>query len=169
MDYHKIPSPPETTSATTVLIRLIDGLAFRYKWAVNGLTETNLTFKPCNSSMSIIELLHHIYDLTLVTNQVLNNLTVEKNNKTKSANFLTTETLHLYRKISTKLKNMSDTDLERCTFKPKNNTDEFPFWNLINGPIADSLTHVGQITSWRRIDGNPIAKINPFLGEKISE
>ena len=44
---------------------------------------------------------------------------------------------------------------------------EFPFWNLINGPISDAIYHVGQIVSFRRTSGNPIEKgVNVFLGEK---
>ena len=44
---------------------------------------------------------------------------------------------------------------------------EFPAWNLINGPISDALYHTGQVVSFRRTSGNPIAKgVNVFLGVK---
>jgi len=38
---------------------------------------------------------------------------------------------------------------------------------LLNGPIADALTHVGQVISFRRTSGNPIPKgVNVFMGIK---
>jgi hypothetical protein len=42
--------------------------------------------------------------------------------------------------------------------------DGRPFWHVINGPIADALTHVGQVNSFRRLAGNPTPKANVFLG-----
>ena len=39
-----------------------------------------------------------------------------------------------------------------------------PIWNFINGPLADALTHVGQINSFRRMAGNPVPKVNVFKG-----
>ena len=41
---------------------------------------------------------------------------------------------------------------------------EKPFWHIVNGPISDALTHVGQINSFRRLAGNPTPKANVFVG-----
>jgi hypothetical protein len=41
---------------------------------------------------------------------------------------------------------------------------ELPFWHIVNGPVADALTHVGQINSFRRLAGNPTPKANVFWG-----
>lgn len=168
MDYKKIPPPPEIISSATVLSRLIDGLAFRYKWATEGLTTSNLKFKPCESSMDIISLLNHIYHLAFVTDKVLNNQEIEKTAPPLSFDSLRNETILLYKKNSEELKKMSDLELSACTFRRKNQPIEYPFWNLINGPIADALTHVGQLTSWRRMAGNPIHEIDVFKGEPLS-
>lgn len=41
-----------------------------------------------------------------------------------------------------------------------------PFYNLINGPIADAIWHTGQLASFRRSSGNPInSKVNHFTGK----
>jgi hypothetical protein len=40
--------------------------------------------------------------------------------------------------------------------------DGKPFWHLINGPMADALTHTGQISSFRRLAGNPAPRSHPF-------
>ena len=43
--------------------------------------------------------------------------------------------------------------------------NEIPFWNNVNGPIADSIWHCGQIASFRRSSGNPInPNVNHFMG-----
>ena len=43
---------------------------------------------------------------------------------------------------------------------------EIPFWNLVNGPIADAIWHCGQLVIYRRTTGNPInPKVNHFLGK----
>jgi len=57
---------------------------------------------------------------------------------------------------------MSDKKLSSPEFKPKNNSIEYPLGNLINGPIADALTNIGQIAGWRRIAGHPLPKKTLF-------
>ena len=45
------------------------------------------------------------------------------------------------------------------------NTTEYPFWNQINGPIADALWHCGQVITFRRSSGNPYnSKASVFTG-----
>ena len=53
---------------------------------------------------------------------------------------------------------MTDEELSNIRLKDK------PFWYLINGPIADALTHVGQINMLRRTAGFPPLKYKPFYG-----
>lgn len=36
------------------------------------------------------------------------------------------------------------------------------FWPVINGPLSDVLTHIGQIATLRRIAGSPVPDSNPF-------
>ena len=57
---------------------------------------------------------------------------------------------------------MNDSELVEME---KNTSRKLPFWYWINGPLADALTHVGQITSWRRIAGNPQLKELMYLLE----
>jgi len=53
---------------------------------------------------------------------------------------------------------MSDEELMKISI------DNRPFWHIINGPISDALTHIGQINSFRRLAGNPTPKANVFVG-----
>ena len=68
----------------------------------------------------------------------------------------------LLKKLVILLIEMNDSELAEME---KNTSRKLPFWYWINGPLADALTHVGQITSWRRISGNPQLKgVNVFIG-----
>ncbi len=35
--YDVLPEPPAQLSAAGIIVRMIDGLAFRYRWALDGL------------------------------------------------------------------------------------------------------------------------------------
>ena len=63
-----------------------------------------------------------------------------------------------------KLLKMDDSKLKICQFYSSYYDKNFPIWNILNGPLCDALTHVGQINSWRRLHGNPVFRANVFLG-----
>ena len=58
------------------------------------------------------------------------------------------------------LKEGKEGDMEayKIIFQRGDNTTEYPFWNMINGPIADAIYHTGQVVAFRRASGNPIQK-----------
>jgi hypothetical protein len=43
--------------------------------------------------------------------------------------------------------------------------DAIPLNNLLQGPVADALTHVGQLAMMRRVAGSPIQSENYFAAE----
>ena len=56
--------------------------------------------------------------------------------------------------------------MNRYSFKIIFGDKAYPFWNAINGPIADALWHCGQIVSFRRSSGNPFPKgVSVFTGK----
>ncbi|MBL4704826.1 MAG: hypothetical protein JKY54_09910 [Flavobacteriales bacterium] len=74
-------------------------------------------------------------------------------------------TLQLCLALSEILKAMTDQELANMKFKGRMEPNQY--WHMLNGPISDTLTHIGQITSWRRIAGNPQpAGVNVFVGQK---
>ncbi len=164
--YYSIPDFPDKIEATNVIARLVDGLGFRYRWATEGLTDKEYNFKPCDSSMNLKELMEHIYNSSIIANRAFGGA-VESNKRLENTAELRNETLIIYEALSTRLKEMDDIEL----YKLGSGNREMgqPFWFMINGPIADALTHVGQITSWRRIAGNPQPRgVNVFSGKKHS-
>jgi hypothetical protein len=78
LPYFRIPETPKNMTATTVLIRLLDGLGFRYRWATEGLRAEDMEFQPCSTSMKLWELLAHIHMLLTVSEEFITGKAVEK-------------------------------------------------------------------------------------------
>ena len=114
--------------------------------------------------MDIMELLIHIYRLISWTSTAFNFSYTVKESFTNFED-LRTETLELCPAFSHFLSKLSTEDIEKVSVYLKRKDQYYSFWYLINGPFADALTHIGQINSWRRIAGNPVASISPFTGE----
>ena len=168
--YYTIPDTPTTYTATTVAARLVDGLGFRYFWATEGLTEKDLKYKPSAEARTTFETLEHINGLTtILVNSVSKKSTISGTAPVKlSFAQLREQTLKNIQTASEILKK-PDAKLEDfdMIFERTNAKTEFPFWNLINGPISDALWHVGQVVSFRRSAGNPLPKgVNVLTGTK---
>lgn len=165
MDFYKtLPKAPEHLSSAKILKRLIDGLGFRYQLATDGLTEIDFNFRPVPSSMNIAEVNTHIFHLSRWSAKSLG---TKLKDKYEIANFNSTREaiLELLHNTAGQLEILSDQELETKEIYLKRTDSTYPFWFLVNGFIADALTHVGQINSWRRMAGNPVARISPFTGE----
>ncbi|MEN8248738.1 MAG: hypothetical protein ABFS32_07380 [Bacteroidota bacterium] len=169
LPYEQIPEYPESYTATNVVARMIDGLGFRYYWATEGLRPDDLAFKPNEEARTSEETIDHILGLTEV---ILNSVLKRPNDGSFSSKGMSFEqkrakTLNNLKQASGILRS-SDADLEEFTiiFKRGEKTSEYPFWNQINGPIADALWHVGQVVSFRRSSGNPYnSKASVFTGK----
>jgi len=154
--YYKIPDYPEKLSTTTVLTRMLDGLGFRFYWATEGLRAEDYSFRPAKDTMSIGELVMHVWQLM---NWVSSGALKCPYRKPRSGEKAREQTLLIIHDLRNRMLNMSDEDLAKLRLGGK------PFWNIINGPFSDALTHTGQINSFRRIAGNPVAGANVFRGE----
>ena len=154
--FQKIQGYPNHISGTSIIVRLLDGLGFRFYWSTEGLTENEYNFRPAKDCMSIGELVTHIWGLVnwMCISMLENQFKTPKNTTLARESIL--EMLSLLRET---LVSMDDKELAEV--KINNN----PFWHIINGPLADALTHVGQINSFRRLSNNPVPKANVFLGK----
>lgn len=166
--FDSIDTIPEIITPNTILIRIIDGLGFRYTAATKGLKSNDMVFRPSDDSFSISELLAHIYDLAFITQKTFGGNANYKKEVITDFQELINETILLFQNAKQLLITISIEELSQCTVQPKSLPNPYPFWFVINGHIADALTHVGQLVSWRRINGNPQPKTNVFLGKKIS-
>lgn len=154
--FYQIPENPEDYTAGTVAARIVDGLGFRYYWATEGLTKEDLLFRPSEEARSIEETVDHILSLSDV---ILNSVNEQPSKGVTMAGMTfeakRSQTLENIMNASLLLKGATDEDLTRFNMV-FSETIQYPFWNMLNGPIADAINHVGQIITLRRTNGNPI-------------
>ena len=168
--YHQIPDYPEKVTAGTTIGRTIDGLGYRYYWATKDLTEKDLAFEPGNEGRPAKDVLAHLHGLSETIFNVAKN---EPNIRPSPAVEMTWEeqriaTLNNIKGASDIFKASSDEEIEamKIIFQRGEEQNSVPIWHLFNGPIDDAITHVGQITSYRRSAGNPINPfVNVFMGK----
>lgn len=166
--YYQIPDYPSTYNAATVSARLVDGLGFRFYWGTQGLLESDLSFRPGEGARSSSETVDHIVGLvaliksTVFAEDYIWLDTESMNFEEKRKNIL----LNL-QVTSEKLRSLESSDVEKMSVNLGPGR-VLPFWNLINGPIADAIHHTGQIISFRRSSGNPVnPKVSVLMGKVI--
>lgn len=166
--YSEIPAAPTEYSPGAIVSRMIDGLGFRYYWATEGLTETDLSYKPSPEARTLRETIDHIYGLSRT---ILNSAQQQPTDFTQEQVPMSDAekrfaTLENFRKASALFLGSKDVSKHTIVFIRENGSSEFPFWNQINGPIEDAVWHAGQVAVLRRASGSPMnPKVNVFLGK----
>ena len=169
--YYEIPANPKSYTAGTVAGRVVDGLGFRFYWASVGLRTEDLAFKPTEESRTADQTIDHIYNLTMI---VMNATKKEPTVFPIEIPEVTFEKkremiLGFIRTASENLKVASEADFEdfKMIFQNPGGSNEFPFWNELNGPLSDALWHTGQIVMLRRMSGNPFPSgVSVLTGKK---
>ncbi len=170
LPYYNIPDSPNDYGAGNIVSRMIDGLGYRYYWATEGLMEENLNYKPSEDGRTIRETLVHIMNLSRTTmNATSNTPNIRQNGEEDLSLYeLRRLTLNFVSQASTNIKGKSAEEVEslKIIFERADRRSEFPFWNLLNGPLADAMYHTGQVVAFRRAAGNPVSsKMNVFTGK----
>ncbi|PKV51648.1 hypothetical protein ATE84_3738 [Aquimarina sp. MAR_2010_214] len=175
MPYQQIPEYPENYSPGNIISRLIDGLGYRYYWATDSLTKTDLEYKPSTEGFSAYETIEHIYWLSIMITNTAQNLPCVRLTPTDLSimtfDSLREKTLSNLKKASELYTGKTKDDIDNyiIIIQREEHKGEFPFWHMINGPISDAIYHTGQIVSFRRTTGNPIdSKVNVFTGKARS-
>lgn len=171
--YYQIPDYPSEYSAGTVMARVVDGLGFRYYWATAGLTDANLSYQSNDDGRTINETLDHIWNLCrIVANSAKAEATTFDQDPSKlSFTDKRSQTLEFIKTASERLKKADESDFEKfdMIFKyPDGNSQEYPVWNVMNGPLSDALWHVGQVVLMRRGAGNPFSSKVGVLEGKVN-
>lgn len=170
--YYEIPEYPEKFTAGTVAGRTVDGLGFRFYWATANLRPEDLKSKASPEGRTLEETVDHIYNLTsIVMNATKKEPTVfpieisglsfeEKRNAI----------LEFIKTAANNLKAAKDKEFKefKMIFQyADGNSNEWPFWNELNGPMADALWHTGQLVVLRRVSGNPFNSNVSVLSGKV--
>lgn len=158
--FRQLPEYPEDYTAENVTARLLEGLAFRYYWASEGLRTSDLNFKPGPNTRTTEETIDHILGLSrIIHNSIIGKENTQTGEETNKLEFMTKRnlTLEYLRNASEslRLKKVQLQDLKIIFINKEGKKTEYPFWNNINGPISDALWHIGQVVSFRRSSGNP--------------
>ena len=172
LPYYEIPDYPESFTAGSVASRMVDGLGFRFYWATEGLRDEDLAFRPNPEARTSEETIAHIYGMSItILNSTTKTANVPGQNIKLPFSEMRKATLENLKAASERLRTSSDEDLKeyKMVFKRGDTTSEYPFWNQINGPIADCLWHVGQVVSFRRSAGNPINNKANVLTGKVKQ
>ena len=170
LPFYEIPDYPESYSEAGIVGRMIDGLGFRYYWATEGLTDTDLAYKLPNDSRSSIETIVHIYDLSnMILYTALNSPIEMMSTEGMGFKEIRKNTLLNLKQASDIIKKTKNFEDLSIIFLRNDKKIKFPFWNQLNGPIEDAVWHCGQVVAFRRASGNPISnKISVFTG-KVQE
>lgn len=169
LPYYEIPDSPTHYTAGTVAARMIDGLGFRFYWATEGLRAEDLNYRPGPSTRTSLQTIEHIFGMSIM---IVNSTTGTANeNPAPTLPFvdMRKQTLLNLKAASDHLKTLPDEEISKLkmVFRRDGQVSEFPFWNELNGPIADCLWHVGQIVSFRRASGNPFPDHVSVLTGKV--
>lgn len=171
LPYYEVPEYYSEYTVGTVTARMIDGLGFRYRWATEDLRAEDLKYKPSEDGRTTEETIDHILGLSWVivnsAMKVPTDFTIERPELTFDEK--RKQTLLNFQKASMILQKTENLDEFKIEFISKNGTSEYPFWNQLNGPIADAIWHCGQVVMLRRASGNPLRKGVSFLTGKVSE
>jgi len=170
LPFQNIVEYPTSYSSELMLARMIDGLGFRFYWATEGLRQEDLSFRPSPEARTCEETIDHIMGLS---NIIINAAKVEPNVNSgedvspKSFSEKRNITLNnLYEARQILISGTVKVEELKIIFKKNDGLTELPAWNLINGPIADAIWHVGQIVSFRRTSNNPFnSKVNLMMGK----
>jgi hypothetical protein len=166
LPYYEIPETSESYTAGTVVARMIDGLGFRYHWASEGLRAEDLAFKPSEDGRTTGDTVDHILGLTnVILNSALKKDNEDINTKGMTFEEKRSKTLTMLKQAADIFRTTEDLSQFKIVFNRGGQRSEYPFWNQINGPIADALWHCGQVITHRRTSGNPYnSKASVFTG-----
>ena len=167
LPYYEIPDYPEEYNSCTTVARMIDGLGFRYYWATEGLRDEDYNYKPSENGRTTGETMDHILGLTTF---VLNSALKKKHTSVDPGDMTYAEkrelTLNNIKTAADIFRGCEDISSFKIEIARGDDVAEFPFWNNINGPIADALWHCGQVVVLRRASGNPFnSKASLFTGK----
>jgi hypothetical protein len=157
--FRSITAYPQQENANGIVMRLIDGLGFRFYWATEGLTKEDHGFSPGSDCMTIGELIGHVWGLVnWIHGSFLGEEIADK--KPEGPDGQREQIFEGLISIRNHVETLEQQELFALQIAGR------PFWHCINGPLSDALTHTGQINSFRRLNGNVVPAHRPFLGSQ---
>ena len=153
--FRSIRAYPARQDANGVVMRLVDGLGYRFYWATEGLTGDDFAFTPGGGCQTIGEVVGHVWGLANWVH--MHTIGTGGAAKPESAADTRDQIFDLLLAVRNHVESLDEAALFAMEVEGN------PFWHFINGPLSDALTHTGQIASFRRANGNPVPRHHVFL------
>jgi len=134
--------PYDHVDARTVLLRLVEAIGYRFHRAMHGIEAAHMNFRPADGAKTIGELVHHIGNLVQITHCCVEGREIVRTDLQAAA------VLDALSELHHAIAQRDEAELAAVRAPG----DRSPFL-LINGPLADALTHIGQINTYKRILG----------------
>jgi hypothetical protein len=160
-DFRSLPPGPDAVSGSAVLVRLVEGIGFRFLWATEGLRDADLSVRPTPETMGIAEQAGHVLELVAWVAMAAGAIPAGSRTPDPPPSFLEVRQ-RVLALLRARFAAMSEGEIGAIRIPTR--TGPVPWPHLVNGPLADALTHIGQINVLRRASGNPTPKANVFLG-----
>jgi len=163
MSQYNLPPCPSKANTSSAISQLLSGVISRYANATQDVPEELSDYQVCESAMTMTQVYRHIYQLSYWTSSAWDKSCVYNKNL-NSLDDYRAATLTILLDLRNYIDGLSEDELSTATLYHKRTDSYLPFWYIINGPISDMLTHVGQINSWRRAAGHPCPPFSPLFG-----
>lgn len=131
-------------------------LNYRYRGVVRDAPPSFFTYLPPGDGWSAVEVLHHINDLLRFVVRAFDKGSVVPISPREPEAEIST---------FTKLLKIVDQHLKGTELKGEFKGRELTLAVLLQGPLADAMTHVGQLAQLRRQAGAPIEYQNFILAD----
>ena len=155
--FESVSEYPGNVTGTSIVIRMLDGLGYRFRYATQELSREDYRFTPGKGCKTIGETMRHIWWLMDI---ICRAIFGENDTPAGDVESRRRHTLEMILKLRMHFNSISDTEFSQIKL------GVYPFWHIINGPISDALTHTGQINTLRRLAGNPTVESDVFLMKK---
>ena len=134
------------------IIHLIATIKYRFNHAVSNASEEFWQLNPGQGIRKPIDILHHMRGLMYYAEKAITGVRTPME-----------EVIDVHSELKQFYESMDSLKEE----VQQANLDDDQWFRMIQGPLSDALTHVGQLAMMRRMHGQPIPKQN-FMRADIS-
>ena len=135
---------------TKIILHLLETLTYRFRSSISQVDDSFANLDIGHGVRSPIEILYHMRGVMYYANKAI----TEKRTEMSSISRWDKEVALFIESVEGLKANISKVEI----------SEEIAF-RMVQGPISDALTHVGQLAMLSRVHGHPIDKENFFKAD----